>query len=108
MHVTIAGIRSVYYPAAFAECTRRIPGAELVAAATAGRTVQEIRDSILVGPTEFAAKYGLRLYDDPVLMAQREGIEAAYVCAEPSRAYELVGGARSRGCSPLHCQGDGQ
>lgn len=90
MRIGIAGIRSVYWPSAFAEYTRRIPGAELCAAATAGRSEQEVRESLGMGPEQFAEKYGVRLYDDPATMAREERLDAAYVCAEPSRAYELV------------------
>jgi predicted dehydrogenase len=90
VRIGIAGIASVYWPGAFAQYTRQIAGAELCAAATAGRSEQQVRDSLGIGPAEFAERHGVRLYDDPVAMVSQEGLDAVYVCAEPSRAYELV------------------
>ena len=90
MRIGIAGIRSVYWPTAFAGYARRIPGVELCAVATAGRSAQDIQHSIGLTPEQFAEKFSLRLHDDPVSMVKDEGLEAAFVCAEPSRAYEIV------------------
>ena len=90
MRVGIVGLRSVYWPRAFADYARRIEGVELVGAATAGRSADDIKHSLGLSPHEFADKYGVRLYDDPVDMARQEGLEAAFVCAEHSRIVELV------------------
>jgi predicted dehydrogenase len=90
MKVGIAGIASFYWPRAFASYARRIEGLQLCAAATAGRTAEQVQRSLGQSPEAFAAEFGLRLYDDPAQMVREEGLEAAFVCAEPSRAYELV------------------
>jgi len=88
--VGIAGIRSVYWPRAFANCAKSTKGVELCAAATAGRSAEDIKHSLGLSPEEFADEFGLRLYDDPVDMAKRAGLDAAFVCAEHSRMVELV------------------
>jgi predicted dehydrogenase len=80
----------VYYPPTFARCAKQIEGVELVAAATAGRGAEAIAGSIGKSPQEYATEYGLRLYDDPVEMVRREGLEAVFVCGEFSRMVELV------------------
>jgi len=97
MKVGIAGMRSVYWPRAFANCAKNIEGVELCAAATAGRSADDIEHSLGVGPDAFADEFGLRLYDDPADMAKREGLHAAFVCAEHSRMVELV-----EELAPLH------
>ncbi len=90
MRVGVAGLASVYYPTAFANAARQIEGVELLAAATAGRPEAAVAASLRMSPREYADKYGLVLYDDPVEMVRREGLEAVFVCAEFSRMYELV------------------
>ncbi|MGI6207423.1 MAG: Gfo/Idh/MocA family protein [Anaerolineae bacterium] len=90
MRLGIAGLASVYYPHAFAGAARRIEGVELVAAATAGRSEAAIRAGIGMGPQDYAAKYALKLYDDPVEMVRQEGLDGVFICAEFSRMYELA------------------
>jgi myo-inositol 2-dehydrogenase / D-chiro-inositol 1-dehydrogenase len=88
--IGIAGLRSVYWPRAFADYARQIGGVELVAAATAGRSAEDIEHSLGLSPEEFAERYAVHLYDDPVTMARGEGLDAAFVCAEHSRMVEIV------------------
>lgn len=90
MRLGVAGLASVYYPNAFAQAARRIEGVQLVAAATAGRPEAAVQASLRVSPAEYADTYGVRLYEDPVDMAQRESLDGVFVCAEFSRMYELV------------------
>ena len=90
MRVGIAGLQSVYWPRAFADYARHIEGVDLVAAATAGRPAEAIKHSLGLGPDEFADRYAVRIYDDPVVMAKAESLDAAFVCAEHSRMVELV------------------
>ena len=90
MRIGVIGLRSVYWPRAFAECAKRIAGAELCAAATAGRSEGDIKHSLGLSPREFGEHFGVPIYDDPVDMVRKEGIEAAFVAAEHSRMLELV------------------
>ncbi len=90
MRLGVAGLASVYYPIAFAQAARTIEGVQLVAAATAGRPESAVRAALSMGPTEYAGNYGLALYEDPVEMVRKEGLDGVFVCAEFSRMYELV------------------
>lgn len=90
MRLGVAGPASVYYPNAFAQAARKIESVQLVAAATAGRPEEAVRAALRMRPTEYAEKYGLTLYEDPVEMVRRESLDGVFVCAEFSRMYESV------------------
>ena len=90
MRIGIAGLHSVYWPRAFADSARRIAGVDLRAAATAGRNAEEIKHSLGLSPEEFANQFGVAIYDDPVEMARKERLDAAFITAEHSRMVEIV------------------
>lgn len=90
MKLGIVGLASVYWPREFAQAARSIHGVALTAAATAGRSEEQIRISLGRSPSDFATEFALRLYDDPIEMVKQEGLQGAFICAEHSRMVELV------------------
>jgi UDP-N-acetylglucosamine 3-dehydrogenase len=98
MRLGIVGLASRYWPAAFAGCARRLPGAELLAAADLDRTPAELQATLGMDAESFAARFGVRLHHDPATMIAREGLEAVFVCAEHTAQPELVELACRAGC----------
>ncbi|MBI3969722.1 MAG: Gfo/Idh/MocA family oxidoreductase [Chloroflexi bacterium] len=90
MRFGIVGLASRYWPAAFARAAGQIRGVELRAAADLGRTPTEMRATLGMDAAAFAERFGVRLYRDAAEMIANEGLDAAFVCAEPTAQADLV------------------
>lgn len=100
MRVGMYGLHAAYWPTALADCVHQVPGAELVGAAHLGFDPEWTQAIMGRSPEEFAAGYGLRLYEDPEEMIRQEGVEAVCLSGPHTDLPAHCARAASLGC---HC-----
>lgn len=86
----IVGLQSVYWPIAFANCLKAIPGVALVACSDLGYDPELVKVSLGRTPKEYADQYDLALYRDPVEMVESEALRAVCICAKHTEIADLV------------------
>jgi predicted dehydrogenase len=84
MRVGIAGLDALYWPVAMAKGLRA-KGVELAAAATLGVDEAAIGASLGLSPSEYAARYGLRLYEQAEEMIAHEGLDTVILVTRHSQ-----------------------
>lgn len=97
MRVGVIGLASAYWPTALAECVQSYPGAELVAAAALGRDEHTLQVTLGMSREQYAARFGVKLYEDPAEMIRKEGLEACLLQEQHSRIVDYVEQAASLG-----------
>jgi len=86
----IVGLQSVYWPDAFANCLKVIPGVELSACADLGYDSELVKISLGRTPEEYAARHDMKLYHDPVEMIEAEKLQAVCICAKHTEIVDWV------------------
>lgn len=97
MRVGVIGLASAYWPAALAQCVKSYPGAELVAAAALGRDEHTLQVTLGRSREQYAADFGVRIYEDLGEMVQQEGLEACVLQEQHSRIVDYVEQAAALG-----------
>ena len=86
----IVGLQSVYWPSAFANCLKSIPEVDLLACSDLGYDPNLVKISLGQTPDEYAKYNSIRLYNDPLDMIEKEGLQAVCICAKHSEIVDLV------------------
>lgn len=76
MRVGIVGLCVMYYPIALGDGLKASEHVEFVGAATLGVSETAIRETLGIGPAEYADRYGLKLYDQAERMIAEEHLDA--------------------------------
>ena len=92
---------AITYSRSFARGLRAVPGVELVAAADLGRDDTYVQRCLGVSKAQFAAEYGVRLYDDPAEMIRREALEVVAVAPETGENGRLAAVAAAAGARAI-------
>lgn len=85
LRIGMAGIAAAWWPVAIAMALQEKKGARLLAAATLDASDSAVRDHLKMLPDEFACRFGLKLYRDPVQMVRRERLDAVAICTPNTR-----------------------
>ncbi len=83
MRVGIAGLAALYWPVAFGNGLQA-KKVEFAAAATLGASEQEIAGALGMTPTQYAAKYGVRLYSQAEEMVAAERLDTVVLVTRHS------------------------
>lgn len=78
-----------FYAKAYGGAFGKIDGVQFVAAAHLGRPEPWLQLNLGMTAPEYAARYGVRLYEDPAEMIRREGLDLVCICDESRRNSEL-------------------
>lgn len=79
MRVGMAGLAALYWPIALGRGLQGREGVSFVAAATLGVSEQAIRDALGMTPTEYAQKFGVKLYEQAEEMIAQEHLDAVVI-----------------------------
>jgi predicted dehydrogenase len=90
MRIGVAGLNGLYWPISIADGLLARPGVQFVAAATLGVEVGTIRETLGLSPQDYAAKYGVRLYDRADAMVAGEHLDAVAVVTPHSQHADWV------------------
>jgi predicted dehydrogenase len=90
MRVGMAGLNALYWPLAFGGGLARFPGVDFVAAATLGTSPDVIQANLGMTPAEYAARYGLKLYELPEDMIHAEHLDTIVLISRHSHHADWV------------------
>ena len=91
------GLIDPYFSCALADAVRAVRGAEYVAVAHLGVDDGYLRSIAGFTKTEYAERYGVRLYAGPDEMIRAEALDAVLIATEHRRSVEAVEAAAARG-----------
>jgi len=81
MRVGMAGLAALYWPVALGRGLQGREGVAFVAAATLGMEPATIRDTLGMPAEEYAARFGVRLYEQAEEMVEREQLDTVVLIA---------------------------
>jgi predicted dehydrogenase len=79
MRVGMAGLAALYWPIALGRGLQSRAGVSFLAAATLGVSEQAIRDTLGMTPSEYAQKFGVRLYEQAEEMIAQERLDTVVI-----------------------------
>ena len=104
VRIGIVGLASLYWPVALAENLKKLPQAELRAAATLGESEEQIRATLGCTGAEFSERFGAKLYDGIEEMIEAERLDAVAICTRHTQHAEHVEGAAAKGVDIYLCK----
>ncbi len=85
MRIGIAGLNGLYWPVAAGNWLASRPDIQFLAAASLGEDRASIKDNLGLTPEEYAAKYGVKLYDRAEEMIETEKLDTVMLVSRHSQ-----------------------